>query len=131
MSQSYIPVAAVVPAFAGEELVQVPAEWNNSIQEDMWGVFKQANALTVRRHVKPFRKWCMGCPPCASQESSFSGVRRSDSRSTIHTIAFYEPLLYNPLIPYCSNDWNIDASLNITIKSLFFKTKAKFSLFEH
>jgi hypothetical protein len=72
MSQSYIPVAAVVPAFAGVELVQVPAEWNNSIPEDIWGVFKQSNTLTVRRHVKPFRKWCIGCPPCATQESSFS-----------------------------------------------------------
>ena len=69
---SYIPVAAVVPAFAGVELVQIPVEWNKSIPEDIWGVFKQANALTVRRHVKPFRKACLGSPPCASQEGSFS-----------------------------------------------------------
>jgi hypothetical protein len=96
MSQSYIPVAAVVPAFAGVELVQVPAEWNNSIPEDIWGVFKQANALTVRRHVRPFRKWCMGCPPCASQESSFSVYAglTAEAQSEILRI---DEVRYNPL----------------------------------
>lgn len=88
-------MATAVPAFAVEAVV-VPSALTAFIPGDVWGIFHHTNSFTVRQHVKPFPKWCCGCPPCAKQENSYSiyaGLTQGAEAEVLR-------------VDEVSNDWN-------------------------
>lgn len=97
-----LPVAIpLAQSFVSVPAVAIPAEWNGSVTPEIYGVLSQAQAFTVRQHVKVLPKSCFSMPPCVKQENTYSiyagvgdGNGCTDSKSELFRAE------------EVSNDWN-------------------------
>ena len=57
----------------------------SGIPPELWAILENAEAFSIRQHVKLFPKACCACPPCVQQENTYSiyaGMAR-DAQSEI------------------------------------------------
>ena len=90
-----IPIAVTYPDFAKLE-APVPENFNSAISPELWGVIHSSNNFTIRQHVKLAPKNCCKCPPCVSQENSYS-IYAGLSQNAEHELLRVDEI---------SSDWN-------------------------
>lgn len=81
----YVPLTQTYPAFANSKADFPQGLDAAGIPPELWGILENAEAFSVRQHVKLLPKACFACPPCVRQENTYSiyaGMTR-DNQSEI------------------------------------------------
>ena len=47
----YVPLAVAYPVFAGIEPMKPPAEWDNVISPELWGIINSSSTWTIRQRI--------------------------------------------------------------------------------